>query len=233
MDKLNRDYKIVDSNVQAAIDRYEQFAKEPVKTITDYNRFGPLVVDATRGVLFDKAKKAMVAGDFANQYLSPEYQLSQQGYNDGLNGRALSQFGLPVWDAIQLFSGQDGVYLGIAKVEFTQSRNIVQTAVAGVDGTIKEFISNGDDMMTITATIVGGAADYYPQDEIIFIKSFLDKKEPIKIYGDIVNKVLGQLEVVVTSYKINQPNEGMRNVQQIEIQCLSNNPDLYKIIMFG
>jgi hypothetical protein len=233
MDKLNRDYKIVDSNVQATIDRYEQFAKEPVKTITDYNRFGPLVVDATKGVLLDLAKKAMVAGDFANEFISQEHQYAQQAYNDGLNGKYLSEFGLPVWDIIQLNYGTDYAYLGMAKVEFTQSRNIVQTAVAGVDGTIKEFISNGDDMVTITATIVGPAADYYPQDEIILIKSFLDKKEAIKIYGDVVNRVFGLNQIVVTGYTITQPNEGMRNVQQIEIQCLSNNPDLYKIIMFG
>ena len=72
----------------------------------------------------------------------------------------IGMFGTPVWDTVTLvmpaYTTDNGdavqsvrLQLEIALIEVNNIRNIVETSVAGRDGTIKEYMSNGDDIVKI------------------------------------------------------------------------------------
>src|ERR1035437_375891 len=80
--------------------------------------------------------------------------------DEGNENKKYSLFGKPVWDVIEFrytTPGESTIFcvLPIALIEVTNTRNVVTTAVAGLDGTIKEYISDGDYIINIKAKIVG------------------------------------------------------------------------------
>jgi hypothetical protein len=152
--------------------------------------------------------------------------------------QATSMLGLSIWDSITLLDpvqsgniNKAGASMDIALVTVNQQRNIITTAVAGLDGTIKEYISDGDFYINISATLVGAEADVYPADAVQSLLAVFKAKNPINIYSTVLNKYFNISSVVVTNYTFAQPEQGMRNVQQLDFTCISDNPNLYTLIL--
>jgi len=186
----------------------------------------------TRNFITTEAKEYILSRNLMINGLSPA---ALSAINEGTTDISENLFGLAIWDVIQLRYVANGisffVNLNIAQVEVTQSRNIIQTPVQGLDGTIKEFISAGDNQIKIRATIVGDAPDFYPGAEVQSIKETLDVKTPINIISTILNKYFNISSVVVTDYSFSQPEVGMRNVQSVEISAVTDDPSVYQVIM--
>jgi hypothetical protein len=157
----------------------------------------------------------------------PKGILESSGFSDLL--------GLNVWDSLLLQDplnpGLLNPYLEIALVNVSQTRNIVTTAVQGLDGTIKEYISDGDFNINISATLVGDEADVYPSDSVNTLLNMFKSKNAIDIYSTVLNKYFGIKSIVITNYNFYQAEVGMRNVQNVDFTCISDNPDVYKIIL--
>ncbi|QCW20332.1 tail-related protein [Flavobacterium phage FPSV-S1] len=77
-----------------------------------------------------------------------------------------SYLGTPVFSNLQIPAGEykdndgntvqfDGIRVDTAIFEVTLSKNIVSTAINGRDGTVKQFISNGDYEIKCSGIIVG------------------------------------------------------------------------------
>ncbi len=117
-----------------------------------------------------------------------------------------------------------------------QERNIVTTPLQGRDGTIKEFISNGDYNITIDAGVMAGNINdginddedgffkpkhYYPESELKKLREILTQKTAIAVQSDFL-EVFGIKTAVVKAFNLTQ--ETHSNRQSIQITMLSDLP---------
>lgn len=121
-------------------------------------------------------------------------------------------------------------------MSIAQERNIVTTPLQGRDGTIKEFISNGDYVITVDAGVMEGQkqtenedtevsfqkpSNIYPKAELERLGKILTEPKAIAVQSDFLN-VFGIQSVVVKSFSLVQ--ETHSNRQSIQIQMLSDKP---------
>jgi len=107
-------------------------------------------------------------------------------------------------------------------------KNIVTTALQGRNGTIKEYISDGDYNISIDAGISTYTLDYkedfditYPIDAVAELKKFLSIPEALEVQSDFL-EIFGIKSAVVKSFGLQQ--ETHSNRQSINIQMLSDEP---------
>lgn len=180
-----------------------------------------------KNYIIKEAKTSILERNLIANYNNPVELEPDSGYVSGL-------FGLPIWDIVTLYNKIDNkiMDLNIALINVTQVKNIVKTNINGADGTIKEYINNDDYQINIKATLVGQGIDIYPADEIKNLLYFLKLNYSIRIESTILNKYFNLgYNFVITDYNIGQTEVGMRNVQTVEFNCLSDNPEKYKVIM--
>lgn len=107
-------------------------------------------------------------------------------------------------------------------------KNIVTTALQGRNGTIKEYISDGDYNISIDAGISTYTLDYkedfdiaYPIDAVAELKKFLSIPEALEVQSDFL-EIFGIKSAVVKSFGLQQ--ETHSNRQSINIQMFSDEP---------
>jgi hypothetical protein len=114
-----------------------------------------------------------------------------------------------------------GLFLNGVIIDATVERNIVKTNVMGVNGTVKEYINNGDIALTIRGYVASRNPDEYPAVEARLIKSYASAPVPLKVTSRFLNDILGITEIVVESCQLSQ-QQGMRNVQYFQWSAVSN-----------
>lgn len=110
-----------------------------------------------------------------------------------------------------------------------QEKNIVTTALQGRNGTIKEYISDGDYQISAMAAVSSykeKEGNYevsltYPQDKIRQLTDLLSLSETLNVQSDFL-EIFGIKSVVVTGFSLEQ--ETHSNRQSISIQMLSDLP---------
>ena len=142
-------------------------------------------------------------------------------------------FGLPVWDTVKIYTptytDDEGntvpsteLDLEIALVEITNPRNIVKTMIAGRNGTINEYMSDGDDQVVIRGCLVGKDANLPPLDLIAQFKEIKTAPVAVNVESNFIN-YMGIYYLVIDEPVIRQ-REGTRNVYDIELNCSSDTP---------
>lgn len=120
-------------------------------------------------------------------------------------------------------------------ISVTQERNIVTTSLQGRDGTIKEYISNGDYGITldIALTDYEGEPDEqtdeefllpkqdYPISRLETLRKLLTMPQTVEVESDFLY-AFGIRSAVVTSFSLQQ--ETHSNRQSVQIQMLSDEP---------
>lgn len=119
-------------------------------------------------------------------------------------------------------------------ISVNMEKNIVTTPLQGRDGTIKEYISDGDYNISVEAGISRSEMDSahnseievdndmeYPLEELRTFQEFLNSKENIGVQSDFLN-LFGVTSVVIKSYSFEQ--ETHSNRQSVSIQMLSDLP---------
>jgi len=137
--------------------------------------------------------------------------------------------------------GPNGLGLVIPNmiIEVNQTKNIITTPIQGRDGTVKEFISRGDYLITLTGIITGkmdeenGAVrdigNVYPQDDVNKLITICEVPDSLSVTSDFLTPFLKSDEgepdtrVVITNYDIPQ-QIGVRDHQIFTINMLSDNP---------
>ncbi len=112
-------------------------------------------------------------------------------------------------------------------ITITQDRNIVTTPLQGMDGTVKEYISDGDYQISIDAAISGyqeGSLDYenskaYPMEQMKPLMKLLKLKDSLKVHCDFLT-LFDITDAVVKTYGMIQ--ETHSNRQSFNIQLLSD-----------
>lgn len=113
-------------------------------------------------------------------------------------------------------------------ITINQEKNIVTTPLQGRNGTIKEYISDGDYSITIDAGINNysegddtGASLEYPIDQVTELQKLLKLPETLKVQSDFL-EIFKIRSAVVKSFYLSQ--ETHSNRQSIQIMMLSDEP---------
>lgn len=120
-------------------------------------------------------------------------------------------------------------------ISVSQERNIVTTSLQGRDGTIKEYISNGDYgiILDIALTDYEGEPDEqtdeefllpkqdYPISRVETLRKLLTTPQTVEVESDFLY-AFGIRSAVVTSFSLQQ--ETHSNRQSVQIQMLSDEP---------
>lgn len=152
-----------------------------------------------------------------------------------------SKFGLPMFDAFS-FNASPGNKLTYkaskefgggqviidapfvfetALIDVNQSKNIVKTSIAGMDGTVKEYMSEGDYMINLKGVIVGEIANQRPDIAVLnSLVAYLKAPLSIPVSCNFLNEWLIS-SVVIETYSVGQ-REGSRNIIDVEINMLSD-----------
>jgi len=117
--------------------------------------------------------------------------------------------------------------IDLAIITISQTKNIVTTAIQGKNGTIKEFIADGDYQISISG-IIWINDNIYPEDDVQTLINILKIPQSIKIFSNFVN-MFGISEIVITDYSLPQ-QEGLRNQQAFTINAISDAPINLEVI---
>ena len=158
--------------------------------------------------------------------------VSWQGHGDDITTHTLSQ---PVtdpsywqgrWVLCPLTLRAQGVgevELADAVAAVTRERRIVSTEVTGRDGTVKEYITEGDWAVNIIVGVQptgsGFIADEYPSSELRELRRILEAKVAVEIHSEFLS-IFDIGQIVVKSYSVQQTTEA--NYQAVSISAVSD-----------
>ena len=134
-------------------------------------------------------------------------------------------FGLPIWDNLILNSDDKNKSLEIDMVliDVSMSKNIIKTPIQGMNGTVKEYISDGDYVINIQGGIFNNKdSNAYPEDDVLTLIEICQKQESIRV----ISKFLEHFDIsdiVIENYKLSA-KEATSNVQFFTINAISDMP---------
>lgn len=179
---------------------------------------------------------------FTVDYDRMAQETSVNNPSDGINSASYyaadkkSVFGLPVFDVLTLqeltYTDFEGIEqtaleltLDIAIIEVTNDRNIQTTAVNGRNGTVKEYISDGDYQIKVTGNLINPLANTHPDELVKALHEFCKAQKEIQVTSSLLY-YLDITAMVITKYSFKMV-PGYRNVIDFELTCLSDlDPDL-------
>lgn len=124
-----------------------------------------------------------------------------------------------------------GLQLVTVIMTVNQAKNIITTAIQGMDGTVKEYIGMGDYEVTINGIITPtqqvGTANVpangvYPKNDVTILKRILDAPVSLSVTSWYL-QMLGIYNLVVKDYNIPQIQGGYSQ-QPFTIHALSDKP---------
>jgi hypothetical protein len=150
---------------------------------------------------------------------APTYSTFEYNENDKTYTESVA-----LLNANKRIGNDNGVFVEGVIIDISQPRNIVMTAISGLDGTVKEFINNGDYAVTIKGYFANSSPDKYPAEDVAILNSYLLAPVPLTMTNVFLNDYFGITNLVITNYSFFQ-QEGIRNVQYFELQCVSDTPN--------
>lgn len=160
-----------------------------------------------------------------------------------------SYLGTPVYSSLEFPNGEfngeeyEGLAIDTVVMKVTQTRNIVENKINGLNGTVKEFINNGDYMIEANGIIVGVSlapdtggesgllgstrflpsydGDIFPYDDAARLRKISELSTSVKIICPFVDEIFGDFEVVIKNLEIRQV-EGSGNYYEFKLVMLSD-----------
>lgn len=120
---------------------------------------------------------------------------------------------------------EDGGRLALADAVAAVSREkrIVSTALTGRDGTVKEYINDGDWAVNIVVGVQavrdGVIADEWPGDELMELCKYLDEPGALRVHSAFL-EIFGITRIVIKSRSVTQTTE--QNYQAVSISAVSD-----------
>lgn len=109
-----------------------------------------------------------------------------------------------------------------ALITVMNTKNIIETTLQGRNGTVKEYISDGDYVIRIEGKVYGSGMNNYPQDDVQKLHSVCLAPQSISVTSSFL-KLFNIEDIVIKSYEIPQL-EGIRNYQTFVLNCVSDYP---------
>jgi hypothetical protein len=151
-----------------------------------------------------------------------EIEASQTARMDTGGSNALTSiFGTPVFSNVILETPDQSLSVNLECVLITVNRpkNIVKTPVQGRDGTIKEFISNGDFMINLKGTIAG-TGNVFPFEQTSLLNSIVSRNTAMHVVSEFI-RLFGVTSVVIESANFSQ-KQGFQNIVLYDINMTSD-----------
>ncbi|MCH4831579.1 hypothetical protein E5F92_002290 [Flavobacterium columnare] len=154
-----------------------------------------------------------------------------QPSNPDFKFEGVNMLGVPTLTTLALKGKVNGKTVKVELIEciitVTQDRNIVTTPLQGMDGTVKEYISDGDYQISVDAAISGYNEDSkdfekskaYPLEQMKPLMDLLKLKSSIIVQSDFLT-LFDITDAVVKTYGMVQ--ETHSNRQSFNIQLLSD-----------
>lgn len=119
--------------------------------------------------------------------------------------------------------------LPYAIMNISSKKSIVETALVGGVGSVKELISTGDYNISITAVLVGQDGKY-PETEIEAINSIWKINEPVELISVFTDIIFDENDKVVIKH-IGYPSmQGIEDAQIVTLECVTDKPfELYVV----
>ncbi len=149
------------------------------------------------------------------------------------NAVAQSTLGTPVYSNLEIEAGQytlndkiityDAMQINTVLYNVTMTKNIVKTVLAGSNGSIKEYVSDGDYSINISGIIEPNKdTGTYHLTAFENFKKILDRPESIRFTSWYL-QAIGIDDVVIEGYDLPQTN-GQYTIQLFNIRALSDTP---------
>jgi hypothetical protein len=128
-------------------------------------------------------------------------------------------------DNTQDVGGQNGnsqtfLRIDTCLITVNQTRNIIKTPIQGRNGTIKEYISDGDFELNIKGVIISPYMLQYPADEVSIFIELMGLQKQIPVASEFLQR-FGIDAIVIDSYNIGE-RLGSRNEVPFEINASSD-----------
>ncbi|MBF2708784.1 DUF6046 domain-containing protein [Flavobacterium soyangense] len=178
------------------------------------------------------ASQGVVAAAFSYGKFTPLKVTSEDIKLQGSN-----YIGVPTLTSLAFQYNNVRVELLECIITVNQEKNIVTTPMQGRDGTVKEYISDGDFTISVDAAVSSYAIDQktqsdfndsqaYPLSQLEDVIATLKIKDTLEVHSDFLT-LFGITNVVVKTYGMVQ--ETHSNRQSFNIQILSDTPYEIKI----
>lgn len=152
---------------------------------------------------------------------APGYEIASYNETDGTYTTVLNN----VVFSPDFITTADGVVSGVlikgCIVDVGATNNIVKTEIAGQNGTVKEYINQGDYTITIRGFFDTFLPDLHPQQRTSLLNYYCSAPVSLSIVNDFLNTIFKIDKIVVEYYNIFQ-QEGVRNVQYFQINAISD-----------
>lgn len=129
----------------------------------------------------------------------------------------------PVRLRAQTEGGTLAVELPDAVAAVSRERRIVSTALVGRDGTVKEYINEGDWVINLVVGVQavenGEILDDYPSEALRELRRLLDVKGAIEVHSEFL-AIFDITKMVIRSYGASQMTEA--NYQAVTISAVSD-----------
>ncbi len=108
----------------------------------------------------------------------------------------------------------------LAVVSLQRSKQIISTQLVGGDGSIHEFISNGDYEINIYLELMSDGQDLYPEDKMRDFKALAESNKSITVYSKFF-ELFDIDRIIIKSYSLSQ--ETHSNIQAVSLTAVSDN----------
>jgi hypothetical protein len=177
-------------------------------------------------------KPTVIVGQVALRALRKNFIVTGEEIEDQSIGTS-KIFNQPIYSDITFnsnsYTDQNGLdqtfeELNIELVLLTvmNTKNIIETTLQGRNGTVKEYISDGDYQIKIEGRIYGEGMNNYPQDAVQKLHNICLAPQSINVTSSFL-KMFNIEDIVIKSYNFDQ-QEGMRNCQPFTLNCVSDVP---------
>ena len=184
----------------------------------------------------DPSKKPqLILSGFGLQSLKAKaYNISPEEQEKNYIAEHKSYLGTPIFSNLEFPKGSyknlegvqtdfEGLVIDTVLLSVNQSKNIIKTPIQGRNGTVKEYISDGDFDVSIRGIIASESSSVYPEEEVLKLIAICKVQKELKVASRYLNQVFDVQNLVITSYSIPQ-TEGTQNVQMFELNCISDDP---------
>jgi len=136
-----------------------------------------------------------------------------------------SMFGLPVWADVVLkdnIANGRQIQLLWVTVSVSMKKNIVKTPVQGKNGTVKEYISDGDYDIILEGGLFDENPTRYPIEEMNTLVYLCKLAEALPSLSGYI-QIFGIHNIVIESFDFKQ-EKGIQNAQIFTIRAISDEP---------
>lgn len=116
---------------------------------------------------------------------------------------------------------KQGCYIEGCLMDVNEINNVISTQIDGLNGSVDEFISNGDSLITIRGFFASKDVNTLPLTDTEILRSYCRVGTSLSVVNSYLNNLFGIGQIVVLGVNYFQ-QQGMRNVQYFEISAKSS-----------